>query len=327
MVVIFVRSWETQVLNVGWSMCCLVIFFHYLASSYDFVAPNFQPPMNVLQLPNLCWVALSNNPFLAGISDETEYDLQVIEDPILEQDHWPILGQGAGGITRKVNWNGRWVAVKTFAGELTSDGSPQDERAISVAAAKSFAGSQQQQQQHPCTISLLGQTQTTNALIMEYLDGYTALAGPPSFETCSRDVYGPLELNWNQTVWIVQGLLEVLIQLHSKGICHGDFYAHNILLSSSGDNVKLSDFGAAFFYDTTAPYADWIQKIELRAFGILVAELYDLLLNRCSDQLQQQNYTVLMDLAKSCNDPTIRTFQQLYEGYSKLLVQRNVYKA
>ena len=54
---------------------------------------------------------------------------------------------------------------------------------------------------------------------------------------------------------------------------HGDFYGHNILVSHDLNNVKLSDFGAAFFYDTNTAYGTLIEKIELRAFGVLVSEV------------------------------------------------------
>lgn len=37
--------------------------------------------------------------------------------------------------------------------------------------------------------------------------------------------------------------------------------------------MKLSGFGAAFFYDTTADYRVLLQEIEMRAFGILIDEI------------------------------------------------------
>jgi serine/threonine protein kinase len=254
--------------------------------------------MQLLQLPNLCWVAFSNNPFLAGIADTHNNNLTVIHDPVLDQEDWPVLGQGAGGVTRKVHRkDGEYVAVKTFAGELTSDGSPQDERTISVVASASH---------HACLISLLGQT-STGSLIMEFLDGYEGLAGPPSMETCSRDVYERKNVSEENAKIIVQGMLQVLTQLHAKGICHGDFYGHNILLQDSDESfrVKLSDFGAAFFYDTAAPYAELVQRIEMRAFGVLVEELY---------KLSGGKDASLSELAKSCRCK-IGTFSDLYEKF------------
>ena len=254
--------------------------------------------MHLLQLPNLCWVAFSNNPFLAGIADKHDDNLTVIDDPVLDQEDWPVLGQGAGGVTRKVQWkDGEFVAVKTYAGELTSDGSPQDERSISVVASAS---------RHACLISLLGQT-STGALIMEFLEGYEGLARPPSMETCSRDVYERKRMSTENAKFIVQGMLQVLTKLHAKGICHGDFYGHNILVQDSDESflVKLSDFGAAFFYDTAAPYAELVQRIEVRAFGVLVEELYTLSGGEDAD---------LSELAKSCRSQ-IPSFSDLCEKF------------
>jgi serine/threonine protein kinase len=220
----------------------------------------------LLQLGNLRWVAFSNNPFLEGLRALDDNDLTILDDPLLEDDKWPVLGQGAGGVTRKVTWNESNVAVKTFSGELTSDGSPQDERAISVTAASLKDSS---------LIQLFGQT-NNGSLVMEFLEGYEALAGPPSLETCSRDVYASDRNKLSeQFCWeIATNLLRALQKLHQKGICHGDFYAHNILISSS--NVKLSDFGAAFFYDTKSEYGEHIQTIELRSYSVLVEELHKL---------------------------------------------------
>jgi hypothetical protein len=55
--------------------------------------------MNLLQLSNLRWVALSNNLLLQG----RKHDDAFIDDPMLDDFKWPILGQGAGGVTRQVN--------------------------------------------------------------------------------------------------------------------------------------------------------------------------------------------------------------------------------
>ena len=67
---------------------------------------------------------------------------------------------------------------------------------------------------------------------MELLENYKAFAGPPSMESCSRDVYQEDDcIDVNQTVAMVTGLLDALVKLHETGVCHGDFYGHNILVS------------------------------------------------------------------------------------------------
>jgi serine/threonine protein kinase len=79
-------------------------------------------------------------------------------------------------------------------------------------------------------------------------------------------------------------MLQALTYLHLRGICHADFYAHNILFRREPRLIKLTDFGsfsspilgAAFFYDTSTDYGRSIQVCELRAFSTLILELTEL---------------------------------------------------
>ena len=64
--------------------------------------------------------------------------------------------------------------------------------------------------------------------------------------------------------------LAAAAQLHSRGILHGDLYAHNILWNPRGDCL-LGDFGAASFYPESASRS--FESIEVRAFGHLLGEL------------------------------------------------------
>ena len=266
-----------------------------------------EPPTALLQLPNLRWAAFASNPFLLRSKSESSKitetvgssKLLILDDPTLEDTSWPVLGQGAGGVTRKVSgWKTTTsskkrkhvggdgdgddtteqtlvidVAVKMYAGELTSDGSPQDEKMIATRLATTFPD-------EPAMIHVYGETKTKGGLVMEFLDGYDALAGPPSFDTCSRDVY---DLTHESKVsvmtpgycWkIATSMLRVLTELHKLGICHGDFYAHNILIKPSTRDVKLSDFGAAFCYHKHDEYGKYIERTEVRSFAVLVNELY-----------------------------------------------------
>lgn len=225
-----------------------------------------EPPTAILEIPSLRWVALSGNPFLQHLQPSSEA-LDILEE--VEESIGEVLGQGAGGVTRKVLWRDRVVAVKEYNGAMTSDGLPEEERRISCAASALNSA---------CFIEVLGETQA-GSLVMEYLDQYSALAGPPSFETCSRDVYtdSVCIVHDEQAEKILSHLLEALAKLHSVGICHGDFYGHNILVSQDGSDVRLSDFGAAFFYDREHEYGTSIEAIELRSFAVLVEEVNSLL--------------------------------------------------
>eukprot|EP00545_Synedropsis_sp_CCMP1620_P005193 CAMPEP_0119019284 /NCGR_PEP_ID=MMETSP1176-20130426/21427_1 /TAXON_ID=265551 /ORGANISM="Synedropsis recta cf, Strain CCMP1620" /LENGTH=449 /DNA_ID=CAMNT_0006973447 /DNA_START=98 /DNA_END=1444 /DNA_ORIENTATION=- len=226
-----------------------------------------EPPMDLLQLPKLAWIALSGNPFLAGIAEMVPSSLTILKDDILETGGI-VVGEGTSGIARKVAWNGKTVAVKTYKGTITSDGSPLEERHINVVVASI---------NHESLVRVYGQT-PNGSLVMEFLEGYTPFGQPPSMDSCSRDVYpDEQDLTPKQANMMVTNLLEVLAELHKHGITHGDFYGHNILVKEN--SVKLSDFGASFFYDKDAPYGEYIQKIEMRAFGHLVKEI-EMLLGR-----------------------------------------------
>jgi serine/threonine protein kinase len=206
-------------------------------------------------------------------------------------DSWPVLGRGAGGVTRRVPWKDMDVAVKTFAGELTSDGSPQDEKAISKLVTSTTANDESGgTASEPALIELLGETQKGGALVMEFLEGYSALAGPPSFDTCSRDVYCDASKAALQgfPLWkIATDTLRVLSKLHGLGVSHSDFYAHNILIQPNKNNthlVKVSDFGAAFRYRCNGnnndgdddTFGKLVETVEVRAYAVLVEELFGL---------------------------------------------------
>ncbi|MBL4294095.1 protein kinase family protein [Vibrio fluvialis] len=88
---------------------------------------------------------------------------------------------------------------------------------------------------------------------------------------------------------------EAARHLHHQRVMHGDLYAHNILITSSGDAL-LSDYGAASFFDVTDPnQSAKLQRVEVRAFGCLLEELTE----RCDD-LQEEVRVKLEALAFDC---------------------------
>lgn len=274
------------------------------------------PPLHVLQLPNLRWVALADNPFLRDNSardyvprhlfaSDSANHIRVIDG--IDESQGEVLGSGAGGVTRKLDFEGRAVAVKVYSGDgITSDGRPQSERQVSLAAS-SLLQSNNNGTATTALVRVLGECRGTGSLVMEYLENYTALALPPSLETCTRDVYDHFyntndndnnnqqqpqpPLSGKEAVHLVTVLLDALQQLHAVNITHGDFYGHNILIkrnhhdennnsnanTNNPPNVRLSDFGAAFFYDPTAPYGQLLETVELRAYAVLVEEVAALL--------------------------------------------------
>lgn len=233
-----------------------------------------QLPSWLLALPRLSWLTYAGNPFSTC---DAEGQLVWKSIQMIEWDQLVLknqLGEGASGIIYRATWKGVSgnVAVKLFKGALTSDGLPLSEMAAYVAAGR-----------HPNLIPILGKVKSHPAevegLVMALIDqAYVNLAGPPSLDSCTRDVYAPdLQLNLPVVLRLAQGIASVAAQLHGRGIMHGDLYGHNILRCAQGHPV-LGDFGAASFYDPAdLPTAEALQRLEVRAFACLLEEL----LQRC----------------------------------------------
>lgn len=265
-------------------------------------------PSWLLSLPRLSWLAVSGNPFC----ERAEHD--VAESTAIPQVDWrrlalgARLGEGASGVIYQAalgakdgegqdgegNGRKRPVAVKLFKGAVTSDGWPHSEMAASLAAGL-----------HPNLVSAQGQITAhpdgTDGLLMALVDpAFRNLAGPPSFASCTRDVYTP-DAKWSLPAAhrMAQGIASAMAHLHAHGIVHGDLYAHNILFEADG-TALLGDFGAAAMTGSLgAAQSLALQRLEVRAFGCLLEELAE----RCDaagplpDGLQK--------LAKRCLQPDV----------------------
>ena len=224
-------------------------------------------PAWLLTMPRLAWLALAGNPCAPAPALETlpssiEWsDLHLIG----------LLGEGASGFIHRAHWQSnpgsppREVAVKIFKGAMTSDGLPACEVSASLTAGP-----------HPHLIGIqghvVGHPSGAPGLVMSLIASeFTSLAGPPSFDSCTRDVY-PEDRRFapHVALRIAQGLASAAAHLHRHGIMHGDFYAHNVLTPTAGDCL-LGDFGAASFYQPH--HAKALQQIEVRALGYLIEEL------------------------------------------------------
>lgn len=64
--------------------------------------------------------------------------------------------------------------------------------------------------------------------------------------------------------------------LHEKGICHGDLYAHNVLVDGETGATILCDFGASFFYPSEKHehhHSFVLEGTEVRAFGLMARDM------------------------------------------------------
>ena len=229
-------------------------------------------PAWLLALPKLSWLAFSGNP--CSLAPDNASALSSIDWSELTLTD--KLGEGASGVISKAGWQqaadatARPVAVKVFKGAMTSDGLPANEMAACIAAGN-----------HTHLIEVLGKIENhpagSQGLVMSLIDpAFTTLAGPPSLTSCTRDVYAN-DQHWSlaAVLRLVSGVADAARHLHARGLAHGDLYAHNLLCKPTGEAL-LGDFGAASFHgtlDETSRAA--LERIEVRALGVLMGELLD----------------------------------------------------
>ena len=85
--------------------------------------------------------------------------------------------------------------------------------------------------------------------------------------------------------------------MHARGIMHGDFYAHNILINEEYTPL-LSDFGAATRYSQeNKEHSILLQKLDVRAFGCLIDDLL-----RLHDVSEGDAFEALLQLRNECLD-------------------------
>ena len=252
-----------------------------------------QLPQWLLTLPSLTWLAYAGNPVEMAV--DLAGDDATPNIPWSELELGDVLGEGASGIIRKAAWRprGMSVAVKLYKGTITSDGSPLHEMQACIAAGL-----------HPNLIKVegrvVGHPDDQAALVMDLIDpSYRNLAALPSLASCTRDIYAPdTRFSPQVALRMARGIASVAAHLHRHGITHGDLYGHNILWNAEGDCL-LGDFGAASFHataDTLETQA--LQRIEVRAFGVLLGEL----LARVDTPFNDQ---ALVALQKRCCQPDV----------------------
>ena len=272
-------------------------------------------PDVLFDLPNLSWLAFAGNP-LSNLADSASSIREINwHDLALKQ----MLGEGASGVIHQAEWLGNGssmpVAVKIFKGQLTSDGLPQHEMAACLRAGVS-----------PNLISVFGKIVNhpnhAQGLVMSLIDpDFSNLAGPPSLDSCTRDCYSPDDtFTPSKLLQIALSIAAAAKHLHAKGIMHGDLYAHNIMVRHDGFSL-LGDFGAATLYTPTADkFSHGLQRIEVLAFGRLLAEL----LTRCEPLPQAvAMLQSLQQLQLQCADPCLAN-RPLFDEIETILKQLSI---
>jgi hypothetical protein len=271
-------------------------------------------PEWLLHMPRLTWLAFAGNPFTQAL------EAQALANAPTPQIAWPRLqmqhqlGEGASGVIHQAvlltDTGDEAVAVKLFKGEVTSDGLPDCEMAACM-----HAGA------HPHLVSAMARViehpNNQQALVMPLIaPEFGNLAGPPSLESCTRDVYAPSQrFSWPATLRMAKGIASAAQHLHARGILHGDLYAHNILHTAEGDAL-LSDFGAAAFFDVNdTAIAQGLEKLEVRALGCLLEELAMQCDATAAEQTRQRD---LAQLAQQCMTDVPAMRPSLSQVFSKL---------
>ncbi|WP_291912214.1 leucine-rich repeat-containing protein kinase family protein [Limnohabitans sp.] len=219
------------------------------------------------ELPRLAWLALAGNAMGWVCPAGPELPGMAWSD----LSHGPLLGEGASGHIYQVQASA-WpqpLALKLFKGEVTSDGLPEDELAACLAAG-----------QHPALTTpvarLTGHPGQAQGLLMPLIPAaHVNLAGPPSLQSCTRDVYPPgFQLSAALALRIASDVAGAVAHLHQRGVMHGDLYAHNILIDPVHGQAQLGDFGAATRLPTDQPeLCQSLLALEVRALGCLLQEL------------------------------------------------------
>lgn len=265
-----------------------------LAANHFSTAPGW-----LVRHPALAWLALSGNPFAHRLFHRlSPSDITTLSPCHIKENQ--LIGEGASGLIHRawLNENStlppRLVALKRFKAAMTSDGLPDCEQAACLAAAG-----------HASIVAAEARVADaqgrTEALVLPLLGPeFRPLAGPPSLASCSRDVYADGLTMPVDKLWIIlQSIASAAAHLHRVGLMHGDLYAHNILWNGE-DRALLSDFGAASFLPEAAGLRAGLERLEVRAFGLLVEEL----LQRADDPADAR-CAQLAALREACLQPEV----------------------
>ena len=251
-------------------------------------------PAELWKLPKLTWLTISGNP----VTNQPKSKVNASSIPSITMKDLTstgkFLGEGASGLVQLYKWQNKEVAVKLIHG-VTSDGKAEDELSI-----YSAVGSSGVEYRVVGCLALLDDER--KGVVMEPLpSNLDDFALPPTIVEVTVDRW---DENSTFSASFVRNALRdsasALNFLHGTiGVSHGDFYAHNIKVDRSTGRVYLLDFGASFF---KGKYATEAEKIEVRAFGVLIGELLHLLDPKIEENELRAK---LISLHSQCTDANV----------------------
>ena len=253
-----------------------------------------QMPSWLTALPRLSWLALAGNPL--GWQNAVAPAIPAVAWQQLQVHS--LLGEGASGHIYRVQAaeSEQSLALKLFKGAVTSDGLPEHELAACLAAG-----------QHPglCTpiATLQGHPQGARGLLLPVIpSSFVNLAGPPSLDSCTRDVFSAeFRISAPALFQLALGMAEAVAHLHRRGVMHGDLYAHNILWQPASGQALLSDFGAGTLLPLEQPaLCRALLSLDVRAFGCLLEELLE---GVAPDTIYDSALQCVNALAQACLQP------------------------
>lgn len=245
-------------------------------------------PNWLINLPKLSWLAIDGNPcsFKRDLS-KTNIDLIDFNELAIQEK----IGEGASGIIYKgkIKSSNEPVAIKIFKGDVTSDGFPIDELENCLLVGH-----------HDNIVPLKGRfinhPEGKEGVVMDFIPNeFQTLGLPPSFESCTRDVFKKdQKLTSQQAFEIAYSIAKGAFFLHKQGVMHGDLYAHNTLYNSKTGFSYLGDFGASTHYDITNELAYFFERLDVRAYGLLLDDI----LSNCIEK--SKITSVITELKDKC---------------------------
>jgi serine/threonine protein kinase len=178
------------------------------------------------------------------------------------------LGRGSGAVVRRGEWRGVPIAAKLWSSDKFSDGDARSEWVMG----RLTGGCAE------LVRTLAAWEAPSLGMAVELLDGASAVGGPPSMSSVTRDAFDEgkhAKLSARQAVEVARTVARAAAWMHARGLMHGDLYLHNTLRAprdeGEADIVRLSDLGAACAYDRHAHAG--LERLEVRSYGWLVEDL------------------------------------------------------